>query len=80
MLSLTYVTQRNVTNNKEKLEVSPIFIEKWGPKEKTWSSFPYIPRGITRVLMERKKTWNIDQRGQGLTLYPSFTGYMHLDW
>ena len=37
MLSLTYVTQRNVTNNKEKLEVSPILIEKWDPKEKIWS-------------------------------------------
>ena len=55
VLSLTYVTQRNVTNNKEKLDVSPILIEKWGPKEKTWSSFPCIPRGITRVLMERRK-------------------------
>lgn len=55
MLSLAYVTQRNVTNNKEKLEVSPILIEKWGPKEKTWSSFTYIPRRITRVLLEKKK-------------------------
>lgn len=80
MLSLAYVTQINVTTNKEELEVSPILIEKWGPKEKTWSSFPYISRGITMVLMERKKTWNIDQRGQGLTLHLSFTGYTHLAW
>lgn len=40
---------------KEKLEVSPILIGKWGPEGKTWSSFPCIPRGITKVLMERKR-------------------------